>query len=78
MKADWDERFYNPIFDITYKYLKPGGHYCLNVSPAIYLHICIPLLGEADECIPYNKCRRYKNKSITENYKEYIYVWHKK
>jgi len=77
-KQDWNEKFYNPIFENTYKYLQKGGHFCINISPLIYLHILIPLLGEADECIPLPKVRRHKNRSFDENYKEFIYVWTKK
>jgi hypothetical protein len=74
-KKEWEEDFYIPIFTNTFKYLKSGGFYCLNISQKIYNDIAKKILGEAIELIPLNKSSRFtKEKNI---YKEYIYVWKK-
>jgi hypothetical protein len=77
-KEKWNDEFYIPIFDMTYNHLQVGGNYCLNVPVEIYEKVCIPLFGIADEIMSFNKDIRYKNKSISENYGECIYVWNKK
>jgi hypothetical protein len=74
-KKEWEEDFYIPIFTNTFKYLKSGGFYCLNISQKIYNDIAKKILGEAIEIIPLNKSSRFtKEKNV---YKEYIYVWKK-
>jgi hypothetical protein len=70
-KEEWNEQFYIPIITTTYKYLKVGGYYCLNVPIEIYDQICVPLLGESNEKIPLPIVKR-KNSS---KYQEFIYVW---
>jgi len=72
-KATWNKDFYEPLFTQTFKYLKTGGHYCLNVPKEVYDNVCIKVLGKADIFIPLYKSKRTKN----ENYKEFIYVWAK-
>jgi hypothetical protein len=72
-KEEWNERFYKPLLSITWKNLKLGGHYCLNVPDEVYRTVCIPLFGRADTFIPMNKTTRKAN----ETYKEFIYVWNK-
>ena len=72
-KEQWNNNFYKPLITKTFKYLKKGGYYCLNVPKEIYEKICIPLLGNAHELIPLVKVKRSQN----EKYKEYIYVWKK-
>jgi tRNA1(Val) A37 N6-methylase TrmN6 len=44
---EWDEKFYKPIFRVTYDNLKKEGHYCLNIPQCIYEKICVPMFGEA-------------------------------
>jgi hypothetical protein len=74
-KKEWEEDFYIPIFTNTFKYLKSGGFYCLNISQKIYNNIAKKILGEAIELIPLNKSSRFtKEKNV---YREYIYVWKK-
>jgi hypothetical protein len=68
-KDQWNE-FYKSIIDRTYKNLKLGGHYCLNVPSEIYENVIILLLGECHEKIPLNIHKRRNN-----NYTEFIYVW---
>jgi|GEM_PF-1628504 hypothetical protein len=70
-KNTMNELFYRPLFELTFRYLKVGGHYCLNVNNEIYQNACIPILGTADNKILLKKSSR-QNK-----YQEYIYVWNK-
>jgi hypothetical protein len=72
-KEDWDNNFYIPIFTVTYKHLKKGGYYCLNVPVYIYEDVCVKILGKCDEKIPLG--RRSRNRKDT--YGEYIYIWKK-
>jgi hypothetical protein len=71
-KEDWNEKFYKPLITETYKYLKKGGFYILNVPDEIYKNNCIPLLGVADTKIELKKSTRNVGK-----YKEYLYIWRK-
>jgi len=71
-KDAWDEQFYKPIFEKTFKHLKSGGKYCLNIPVEVYDRICVPLLGKAPLLIPLLKNQRQTNK-----YTEMIYVWTK-
>jgi len=82
-KEEWDENFYKPLFEKTYKYLENGGHYILNVPSEVYERVCIPLLGKADILFPLKKIERgtsssKKGDKVNINYKEYIYIWRKK
>jgi hypothetical protein len=70
---DWNEKFYKPLFQITYKHLKKGGNYCLNVPGNIYEKCCVPVLGICTKKIPMKKGER----NIGGDYKEYIYIWDK-
>ena len=74
-KEEWNETFYRPLLEKTYKYLKPNGYYCWNVSKEIYENVCIPVLGKSTKQIPFKKNQRVK--SDANEYSEYIYVWHK-
>jgi len=81
-KEQWDNEFYKPLFEKTYKYLQRNGYYILNVPEEVYNRVCIPLLGKADIIFPLKKAER--NSSISKtgnkneiNYKEYIYIWKK-
>lgn len=70
-KNSMNELFYRPLFERTFRYLKAGGHYCLNVNNEIYQNACIPVLGIADDKLPLKKsCRQ-------NGYQEYIYIWNK-
>ena len=70
-KKEMNEYFYEPIFSITYKYLKIGGYYILNINKEIYESVCINLFGPSHEKFTFKKSKRQNN------YKEYVYVWHK-
>ena len=71
-KEEMNQCFYIPLFLNTFKHLKSGGHYCLNINKEIYDSVCVPTLGFAQETIELKKSKR-QNK-----YGEFIYVWHKK
>ena len=73
-KENWNNNFYKPLFTMTFKNLKQGGHYCLNVPKEVYENVCIGVLGDADEFLPLPKALR----TTEEKYKEYIYVWKRK
>ena len=70
-KKEWNENFYIPLLETTYKYLQIGGVYALNVPEVICNDNCISVLGECSE-----KIELYKRKR-NNNYTEYIYVWKK-
>ena len=72
-KDTWDSDFYTPLFERTWKHLKRGGHYCLNIPAEIYERVAKKVLGAADELLPMPKGPRTKE----ERYKEYIYVWNR-
>jgi hypothetical protein len=78
-KEHWDELFYRPLLYQTYKYLKKGGVYCLNISVEIYTRVCVGLLGEATTRFPMKKNNRHnKSGARTDHFNtEYIYVWKK-
>ena len=69
----WHQQFYIPIIEKTWKYLKPSGHYCLNVPHDIYTKVCIPILGKCTSKLILKKKQRTKD----AKYKEYIYIWKK-
>lgn len=72
-KATWDADFYEPLFKLTWKHLKRGGHYCLNIPIQVYERVASKVLGKAHEMLPMPKGPRTAN----EKYREYIYVWTK-
>lgn len=72
-EKEWNETFYEPIFRVTFKYLKKNGHYCLNIPKNIYENVCIKIFGKCDKAIPLGKKTR-PNDFI---YNEYIYIWKK-
>jgi hypothetical protein len=72
-KAEWDEKFYKPVFAKTFQNLQKGGHYCLNIPVDVYDNVAFPMFGKPFAMIPLPKAKR----SQTETYKEYIYVWRK-
>jgi len=70
-KKEMNEKFYKPLFTNTYKYLKVGGYYILNINKEIYDSVCLELFGSAHESFSLKKSKRQND------YMEYIYVWHK-
>jgi hypothetical protein len=76
-EADWNENFYIPLFSKTYKNLKSGGYYILNIPISVYENVCVGLFGKAHEKIPMFAPRPMSKKLKQSEYKEYIYVWRK-
>jgi len=74
---EWNE-FYKKLFFETYKHMKDGGYFCLNLNIEIYESVCIELLGDADIIITLKKKGHPKNHFCKTTYKEFIYVWVKK
>jgi hypothetical protein len=77
MDEDWEQNFYIPLFSVTYKHLKKGGYFILNVPKDLYETICVDLFGKADIKIPLKMKIRPKNSYTKKGYSEYIYVWKK-
>jgi len=77
-EEEWNENFYIPIFNETFKHLKMGGYYILNIPISVYENVCIGLFGNADEKIPMYNSRNLSKKLNQSEYKEYIYVWCKR
>lgn len=72
-KQEWNDTFYIPILQKTFKHLKNGGHYCLNVPVEIYKAVVLPTLGN-----PMKKIElRHAKRGQQNMYHEYIYVWKK-
>ena len=76
-EEEWDLEFYAPLIAETYKYLKKGGHYVLNIPKKVYDNVCIELLGQANLKIPLKKKSHPKKNSNDKDYSEYLYVWNK-
>jgi len=72
-KEEWNRTFYIPVFEKTFKYLKKGGYYCLNIPIDIYENVAHKVLGNAMDKIPLPKSKRF----TSEKYTEFIYVWRK-
>ena len=72
-KEQWDKEFYIPIFERTFKYLKKGGHYCLNIPKEVYENVAKKILGKETTRILLPKSKR----TNSEKYEEFIYVWEK-
>tara|TARA_Y100000361_G_C11082758_1_gene301970 strand:+ start:62 stop:898 length:837 start_codon:yes stop_codon:yes gene_type:complete len=70
---DFNEDFLFPVIEKTYKNLKQGGYYILNIPVDIYNEVK-KILGK-----PINKIELVKNyrTGSGNKYKEYIYVWKK-
>jgi tRNA1(Val) A37 N6-methylase TrmN6 len=70
-KKEMDEKFYKPVFTLTYNGLKPGGNYLINVCKEVYENVLKSLFGEAHEIFSLKKSKRQND------YNELVYVWHK-
>jgi hypothetical protein len=75
-KEKWDNEFYRPLFETTYRHLAKDGHYCLNIPNDIFERVCLPLFGKPAKQIPLKKSDRRGTSS--KKYTEYVYVWVKK
>lgn len=72
---EWINDFYIPLFTETYKHMKKGGYYILNIPKYLYEDICIDLFGKANKMILLKAKRRPKNSYTKKDYDEFIYVW---
>jgi hypothetical protein len=70
-KDAWDHDFYEPIFTKTFRYLKKGGHYCINIPEEVYKRVARRVLGKPMTKIKLPKRKRF----ASEKYHEFIYVW---
>jgi len=70
-KKEMNDKFYKPLFQMTYNGLQPGGHYIINICKEVYENVLKELLGEAHESFPLKKSKRQNN------YTELVYVWKK-
>ena len=68
----WDRDFYIPLFEKTFRHLKKGGHYCLNIPADVYDKVAKKVLGK-----PSFKISMPKNARKHLNKHEYIYIWSK-
>jgi hypothetical protein len=69
-EEEWNTKFYIPLFSATWKHLKRGGVYALNVPEKIYKNVCIPLWGAAHKKILLEKSSRNIGK-----YREFVYFF---
>lgn len=76
-REDFNARFLFPVIENTYKHLKTGGVYALNVPIDMYEDVKT-VLGVASKKIPLVLRPRGKTaKNFGGEYKEFIYVWRK-
>jgi 16S rRNA G966 N2-methylase RsmD len=70
-KREMDDKFYKPLFQMTYNGLQIGGHYIINVCKEVYEKVLKELLGPAHESFPLKKSKRQND------YTEMVYVYKK-
>ena len=70
-KKEMNEKFYIPLFKNSYNNLSFGGTYVINICKEVYDNVLKPLLGNANEIIPYKKSKKQNN------YVEMVYIWFK-
>jgi hypothetical protein len=70
-KREMDNKFYKPLFQLTYNSLQVGGHYIINICKEVYEKVLREIFGEAHEIFPLKKSKRQNN------YTELVYVWKK-
>lgn len=73
-RDEFNEKFLFPVVENTYKHMKKGGHYTLNIPIDMYDDIK-KVLGGASKKIPLPIQARYADRPPT--YNEFIYVWKK-
>jgi len=74
-KQEWNENFYIPLVRETFKYLKKGGKYCLNIPIEVF-ELVKTLLGEPNYTTPFPKSQR-KDPNAKVLKGEFIYIWEK-
>ena len=70
-KREMNEKFYIPLFKNSFQGLSLGGTYVINICKEVYDNVLKPLLGDANEIIPYKKSKKQNN------YVEMVYIWYK-
>ena len=70
-KREMNEKFYIPLFKNSFQGLSLGGTYVINICKEVYINVLKPLLGDANEIIPYKKSKKQNN------YVEMVYIWFK-
>lgn len=74
-KQEWNEHFYIPLVTETFKYLKKGGKYCLNIPIEVF-ELVKTILGEPNYTTPFPKSQRGDpNAKVVKG--EFIYIWEK-
>jgi hypothetical protein len=74
-KQEWNEKFYIPLVRETFKYLKNGGKYCLNIPIEVF-ELVKTILGEPNYTTPFPKSQRGDpNAKVVKG--EFIYIWEK-
>jgi hypothetical protein len=69
-KDEWDKNFYIPLYTKTYKNLKNGGYFIININIENYERVLKPLFGACDK-----KMKMPHTHRNIGNYTEYIYIW---
>jgi tRNA1(Val) A37 N6-methylase TrmN6 len=74
---DWYDKFLLKVVRNSYKHLKEGGHYALNIPIKMYERVK-SVLGECFEKHPLSLSNSNRPGSTKETeYKEFIYIWKK-
>jgi tRNA1(Val) A37 N6-methylase TrmN6 len=83
-REDFNQRFFFPVVEKTWKHLQSGGTYALNIPMDMYDDLKkAKLLPKLSKKIPLFIQPRFSNKAVqersgqTSTYKEYIYIWKK-
>jgi hypothetical protein len=77
-REDFNKRFLFPVIEKTYRHLKNGGTYALNIPIDMYEDVKT-VLGAASTKLPLALASRGKSeKRLGGGYKEFIYVWKKR
>jgi len=73
-REEFNEKFFFPVVENTYKHLQRGGHYALNIPQDMYADVK-KVLGACSKKYPLQIQKRFAGKE--GGYKEFIYVWNK-
>lgn len=75
-KEDFNNKFFFPVVENTYKYLDKNGIYALNIPKYMYIDIK-KILGKYNKRIKLSITDRHAEKVNQKKYEEYIYIWKK-
>jgi hypothetical protein len=73
-REEFNEKFFFPVVEKTWKHLQRGGHYALNIPIDMYDDVK-KVLGACSKKFPLQLQKRYSGQE--GGYKEFIYVWNK-